>query len=225
MPTRLSAHRLPVARCCTPVSLGSVSGAHVASFNWLAQAPRRCPALLKSSASFLCREAWLAEAPGTLRREHLEVMCLTWNVNQQRPDANSGVFHKVADAGASASIVVVALQEIEMGSSSVAIAAAKDALRKSAQASLPGTHVMHKSAQVACTAGTVLQSTCMIRLESQCHRGCLGLPSWRQACSLEGCLPFGRSWCRPAKLRVPHELNFCLPCWAPPAAQCLWLPT
>ncbi len=79
-------------------------------------------------------------------------MCLTWNVNQQRPDANNGLFHKVAEAGASASFVVVALQEIEMGSSSVAIAAAKDALRKSAQVSLPWTDVMHRSAQVACTA-------------------------------------------------------------------------
>ena len=61
------------------------------------------------------------------------MLCLTWNVNEQRPDPSSSLFQWVADLSAKASLVVVALQEIEMGSSSVAIAAAKDVLNKSAQ--------------------------------------------------------------------------------------------
>ena len=60
------------------------------------------------------------------------MLCLTWNVNEQRPEG-SPLFNWIADRSARASIAVVALQEIEMGSSSVAIAAAKDVLNKSAQ--------------------------------------------------------------------------------------------
>ena len=125
-------------------------------------------------------------------------MCLTWNVNHQRPDASSGVFHgvfhKVADAGASASIVVVALQEIEMGSSSVAIAAAKDALRKSAQVSLPSKTAMHKSAP----GGLHSRHSPAIHLHdkrgfqpnlshkrSRCCRGRRGLPRCRRSAFLK----------------------------------------
>ena len=61
------------------------------------------------------------------------MLCLTWNVNEQRPDPSSSLFQWVADLSAKSSIVVVALQEIEMGGGSVAIAAAKDVLNKSAQ--------------------------------------------------------------------------------------------
>ena len=65
-------------------------------------------------------------------RANLEMLCLTWNVNEQRPDG-SPLFNWIADLGGRASIAVVALQEIEMGGGSVAIAAAKDVLNKSAQ--------------------------------------------------------------------------------------------
>ena len=67
-----------------------------------------------------------------MSRANLEMLCLTWNVNEQRPEG-SPLFNWIADLSGKASIAVVALQEIEMGSSSVAIAAAKDVLNKSAQ--------------------------------------------------------------------------------------------
>ena len=70
-----------------------------------------------------------------MSKESMEMLCLTWNVNEQRPDSSSSLFHWVADLSTKASIAVVALQEIEMGSSSVALAAAKDVLNKSAQVS------------------------------------------------------------------------------------------
>lgn len=70
-----------------------------------------------------------------MRRANLEMLCLTWNVNEQRPEG-SPLFTWLADLSGKASIAVVALQEIEMGSSSVAIAAAKDVLNKSAQVNL-----------------------------------------------------------------------------------------
>ena len=60
------------------------------------------------------------------------MLCLTWNVNEQRPEG-SPLFNWIADLSAQASIAVIALQEIEMGGSSVAVAAAKDILNKSAQ--------------------------------------------------------------------------------------------
>ena len=67
-----------------------------------------------------------------MSRQNLEMLCLTWNVNEQQPE-DSPLFKWIADLSAKASLVVVALQEIEMGGGSVAIAAAKDVLKKSAQ--------------------------------------------------------------------------------------------
>ena len=62
------------------------------------------------------------------------MLCLTWNVNEQRPDG-SPLFNWIADLSAKASVAVIALQEIEMGGGSVAVAVAKDILNKSAQVS------------------------------------------------------------------------------------------
>ncbi|KAL3132931.1 hypothetical protein ABBQ38_006845 [Trebouxia sp. C0009 RCD-2024] len=78
------------------------------------------------------RAAYEEGAGALVSRGNLEMLCLTWNVNEQRPDG-SPLFNWIADLSGKASIAVVALQEIEMGSSSVAIAAAKDVLNKSAQ--------------------------------------------------------------------------------------------
>lgn len=82
-----------------------------------------------------CRALYDADSHAVVSRQSLEMLCLTWNVNEQRPDPSSSLFQWVADLGAKASIVTVALQEIEMGGGSVAIAAAKDVLNKSAQVS------------------------------------------------------------------------------------------
>lgn len=80
-----------------------------------------------------CRAAYDADSHAVVSRQTLEMLCLTWNVNEQRPDPSSSLFQWVADLSAKSSVVVVALQEIEMGGGSVAIAAAKDVLKKSAQ--------------------------------------------------------------------------------------------
>lgn len=89
-------------------------------------------ALLSYSLSYMCRAAFDAEGAALVSRANLEMLCLTWNVNEQRPEG-SPLFNWIADLSAGASIAVVALQEIEMGGGSVAIAAAKDVLNKSAQ--------------------------------------------------------------------------------------------
>lgn len=81
----------------------------------------------------LYRAAYDTDSHALISKQSLEMLCLTWNVNEQRPDPSSSLFQWVADLSAKASLVVVALQEIEMGGSSVAIAAAKDVLNKSAQ--------------------------------------------------------------------------------------------
>ncbi len=54
---------------------------------------------------------------------------MTWNVNEQRPE-DSAAFSALRDAAADAHVAAVGLQEIEMGGSSVAIAAAKDAIAR-----------------------------------------------------------------------------------------------
>ncbi len=63
-----------------------------------------------------------------MERHELEVACLTWNVNEARPEAGTALQRWVVDLSREASLFVVALQEIESGGSSLALAAAKDAL-------------------------------------------------------------------------------------------------
>ena len=81
-----------------------------------------------------------------MSHKNLEMLCLTWNVNEQRPDG-SPLFKWIADLSARASVAVIALQEIEMGGGSVAVAAAKDILNKSAQVSSPILLCLCKSHQ------------------------------------------------------------------------------
>lgn len=63
-----------------------------------------------------------------MERHGHEVACLTWNVNEARPEAGTALHRWVVDLARDASLFVVALQEIESGGSSLALAAAKDAL-------------------------------------------------------------------------------------------------
>ena len=62
---------------------------------------------------------------------------MTWNVNQQKPHNSSPFFGNVGRLVSSEAIklAVFGLQEIEMGSHSVAMAAAKDKMNKKAQVS------------------------------------------------------------------------------------------
>ena len=97
--------------------------------------PPKRPLLNLIVAPGVFRAAYNSEAGALMSRANLEMLCLTWNVNEQRPEG-SPLFNWIAELSGKASIAVIALQEIEMGSSSVAIAAAKDVLNKSAQVRL-----------------------------------------------------------------------------------------
>lgn len=66
------------------------------------------------------------------QRRH-QVLCLTWNVNQIKPMNHFFDTVRLKARQDNFSVAIFALQEIEMGSSSVAIAAAKDRLAKKAQ--------------------------------------------------------------------------------------------
>lgn len=70
-----------------------------------------------------------------VEQQKLEMLCMTWNVNQQKPHGSSPFFGIVSKLASSAAIklAIFGLQEIEMGSHSVAMAAAKDKINKKAQ--------------------------------------------------------------------------------------------
>ena len=80
-----------------------------------------------------------------MERHTFEVAALTWNVNEARPDPQTGLHRWVIDLSKEASLFVVALQEIESGGGSLALAAAKDALLTKQQASV------QRSVLKACT--------------------------------------------------------------------------
>lgn len=62
--------------------------------------------------------AWDEEAVQTFRRESLRVLAVTWNVGESKPEPGSPFFRWVHEAAFPTQLVVVGLQEIEMGSSS-----------------------------------------------------------------------------------------------------------
>ncbi|GAB4822767.1 hypothetical protein N2152v2_009813 [Parachlorella kessleri] len=75
---------------------------------------------------------WDELASSCIRHDTVHMLCVTWNVGESKPSKRSPFFTQldgkvnVTDPGIQ--LVVVGLQEIEMGGSSVALAAAKDAL-------------------------------------------------------------------------------------------------
>ncbi len=92
----------------------------------------------------------MEEATDLVERHTFEVAALTWNVNEARPDPQTGLHRWVIDLSKEASLFVVALQEIESGGGSLALAAAKDALLTKQQASVwhPSAKAMHGLARV-----------------------------------------------------------------------------
>lgn len=46
------------------------------------------------------------------------MLCVTWNVGESKPPADSPFFQRLHEAAFNTQLVVVGLQEIEMGSSS-----------------------------------------------------------------------------------------------------------
>ena len=85
--------------------------------------------------SLTCRQALDNSAASLVEQQRLEVLCVTWNVNEQKPSANSAFFSIVCHLARPEGIklAIFGLQEIEMGGHSVAIAAAKDKINKKAQ--------------------------------------------------------------------------------------------
>ena len=74
--------------------------------------------------------------PSVLSRQLHQCLAVTWNVNEQRPEGSS-LFRHIRERSAEAHTLMVALQEVEMGGSSVALAAAKDAIARGLQARGP----------------------------------------------------------------------------------------
>jgi len=73
--------------------------------------------------------AALASAlPAAAAPAGVAAVVLTWNVNQRRPPPDSPLFASLADLARDADVAVLCLQEIEMGGSSVALAAAREAV-------------------------------------------------------------------------------------------------
>lgn len=79
------------------------------------------------------RVGFMARRESLTSRQRLEVLCLTWNVNEQKPEAGSPFFRWLGELGRGAGLACLALQEIEMGGQSVATAAVRDALMRSTQ--------------------------------------------------------------------------------------------
>ena len=95
-----------------------------------------------------------------------QTLAITWNVNEQRPD-HSSLFRMIRERAQDTHTLMVALQEVEMGGSSVALAAAKDAMAKGLQAgSLNPARVWHV-VLYDFTLYTFHTSTCVGRSEGQ----------------------------------------------------------
>ncbi len=78
------------------------------------------------------RDAYAAIAPRLAERREVNCFTATWNVNEQRP-GGSPFFALLRERSARCQAVAVALQEVEVGGSSIALGAAKDVIAKSLQ--------------------------------------------------------------------------------------------
>uniref|UniRef100_A0A7S0S3D7 Inositol polyphosphate-related phosphatase domain-containing protein n=1 Tax=Chlamydomonas leiostraca TaxID=1034604 RepID=A0A7S0S3D7_9CHLO len=76
--------------------------------------------------------AWKEGAREGLRVHNLRVLAGTWNVAEQRPDTNWSVRTWLGERSGRADIVCVGLQELEVGTSSVALDAARSVLNRAA---------------------------------------------------------------------------------------------
>lgn len=68
-----------------------------------------------------------------LSRISLGILAVTWNCGESRPDITSPFFRWIQEHSSDKSIIVVSLQEVEMGGASVALAAAKETLSTKSQ--------------------------------------------------------------------------------------------
>lgn len=71
---------------------------------------------------------WETAKSDVCTRDSINVLAVTWNCGESKPERNSSVFRWIHEHAFDKSIVLIGLQEVEMGGTSVALAAAKNAL-------------------------------------------------------------------------------------------------
>lgn len=81
----------------------------------------------------LCWKRFEAEGSDCYSRTSLGVLAVTWNCGESRPDVGSSFFRWIAENSVDKSMIVISLQEVEMGGASVALAAAKETLSAKSQ--------------------------------------------------------------------------------------------
>lgn len=80
-----------------------------------------------------CWERYKIVGPTCFSRISLGVLAVTWNCGESRPEASSPFFRWIREHSGDKSLIVVSLQEVEMGGASVALAAAKETLSTKSQ--------------------------------------------------------------------------------------------
>lgn len=78
-------------------------------------------------------QAWHDQAASTYVRDSLNVLAVTWNCGETKPEPTSAVFRWLHEHAFDKGVVLIGLQEVEMGGTSVALAAAKNALASKMQ--------------------------------------------------------------------------------------------
>lgn len=81
----------------------------------------------------LCRDEYKLVGADCFTRTSLGVLAVTWNCGESKPGASTPFFRWIQEHSSDKSLIVVALQEVEMGGASVALAAAKETLAAKSQ--------------------------------------------------------------------------------------------
>eukprot|EP01025_Chloroclados_australasicus_P061797 TRINITY_DN811_c0_g1_i1.p1 TRINITY_DN811_c0_g1~~TRINITY_DN811_c0_g1_i1.p1 ORF type:complete len:1282 (-),score=153.48 TRINITY_DN811_c0_g1_i1:358-3852(-) len=76
------------------------------------------------------QSSWLEASHGVVQNQQIQILCGSWNVNESRPSPSSIQQWLSMDKLKKVDLVVVGLQEVEMGTGSVAAAAAKERVYK-----------------------------------------------------------------------------------------------
>lgn len=63
----------------------------------------------------VCRDAWHKVAPDTFDRRAVKMLCVTWNCGESRPYPGSEFFRHIKEQALEKSLIVIGLQEVEMG--------------------------------------------------------------------------------------------------------------
>lgn len=74
------------------------------------------------------RTEWEAAKGNICAKDSINVLAVTWNCGESKPEPKSSVFRWIHEHAFDKSIALIGLQEVEMGGTSVALAAAKNAL-------------------------------------------------------------------------------------------------